>query len=315
MLKNNFISLCLVALLVISTLVAESHAAGMDDYNQAQAFAKEGDYESAIKMIHKALDSGDLDQRFTVGSHQSLGNYYRRMNQFDKAVDSYKAALELDSTGKTPLFQLGTLYVEKEEFATAIDYFDRSLEVDEVFLTVPTLLARAAANAGLGNYEEAERDFQRALDYDEASSPTDEWYFFYLSRGRYMESLGKFVDAMNDYDKAIELQVEQQFPNWPASLRRDKARLLAASPLEHMRDGEEALRLIKDIIDRDPSWEVDYSIMAAAYAEVGDFESAEQAQLQSIQMLRRYSFEEKIKDRESRLELYRAGKPFRLSVP
>ncbi len=54
-----------------------------------------------------------------------LGNYYRRRNDFDKALDAHNIALKLDPNYGPVFNDLGYLYGDREEFDKAIEYFER----------------------------------------------------------------------------------------------------------------------------------------------------------------------------------------------
>gem|GEM_PF-6568799 len=309
---KRLLSACIVALSILSWSL-RAHADGMKQYEQALELYRAGEYEASIEILQFALMSGDLNERFTLGAYAVIGDCYRWTNQIEKAKKALETALSLNPSGKNELYILGQFYLDLREYESAISYFDRALDIDGVFRTIPAYVKRAHANAALGRYQEAEADIERALNYNEGYPPAAEWYGFYLLRGNYRESLGQYQEAMSDYNYAIKLQYDSGFPNFPPYLHRYKARLLAASPIDDMRDGKEALRLIELTIDQDPRWEIDLSILAAAYAELGNYEKASETQLRSISMLEKYDWDEDVVDRQARLFLYRSGQPYRLT--
>jgi tetratricopeptide (TPR) repeat protein len=54
-----------------------------------------------------------------------LGSYYRRRNDFDKALDAYNIALKLDPDYGLVFNGLGYLYGDREEFDKAVEYFEK----------------------------------------------------------------------------------------------------------------------------------------------------------------------------------------------
>ncbi|MCE9532622.1 MAG: hypothetical protein K8T89_16105 [Planctomycetes bacterium] len=94
-------------------------------------------------------------------------------------------------------------------------------------------------------------------------------------------------------------------------LHRDFALFRASYPDAKYRDGKKAVELAKTAIEKagkDADWEY-FAALAAAYAEVGDFEMAVVEQLKAIDDKHIHPTDKK--EMEARLELYRAKKPYR----
>jgi tetratricopeptide (TPR) repeat protein len=146
--------------------------------------------------------------------------------------------------------------------------------------------------------------------------------------------LGLMAMARNQYGPAAEHY--RAALSWAADdgyIRTQLAWILAACPDDRVRDGAEAVRVAKPLVQSD--WAESaraYDVLAAAYAEVGDFDKALQLAGRAILLARegrdaelpsptgaalpqlggggdpRGSLENAIRDR---LELYRQKKPFR----
>lgn len=115
---------------------------------------------------------------------------------------------------------------------------------------------------------------------------------------------GRYEEALEAVDKGL-----QRFPN-SALLNNNKAWLLATCPEEKFRDGKTAIELAK-VACVQTNWEnVAYlDTLAAAYAEAGDFQSAIEWQEKTIDVNGSDIFRNE--NLRPRLELYRAGKPYR----
>ena len=86
----------------------------------------------------------------------------------------------------------------------------------------------------------------------------------------------------------------------------------AASPIEEFRDGQAASRLLKhaiDQMDRTPNWRV-HSVMAAVYAENGDFTTAQQYANKSLSD----APPEFVERFRQRIQQYRGGIPYRATI-
>jgi tetratricopeptide (TPR) repeat protein len=122
------------------------------------------------------------------------------------------------------------------------------------------------------------------------------------NRGLALRDLGEFDKALAAYDEAVRLA-----PN-SASAYHNRAWLRATCPDQRFRDGRKALEDAKTACDLH-SWK-DYrslTSLAAAYAELGEFNNAIESQRQAIDV----APDADKKKLQPRLELYQAGKPYR----
>jgi protein O-mannosyl-transferase len=186
-----------------------------------------------------------------------------------------------------------------------------------------------------GRLTEAAAAFDKALALDPGDSRT------YTKYGHLMYHVGKYDRAIEFYCQAIKLnpsnvdaftmigRAEMIRGNYAAALaasrealkiRPDKAMfrtqvawLLATIPDDQLRDGAEALRLVKDLpqVPRYPDmkWLLAY---AAALAEVGQFDEAAAAQLQALNAVQSKR-PDSVHELSVQLESYRDHKPWRLS--
>jgi len=111
---------------------------------------------------------------------------------------------------------------------------------------------------------------------------------------------------MRDPNKAIEVNPEVSFV-WST-----RAWLLATSPNADHRDGKLAVVAANKAMEL-PIWSEFrvLDVLAAAYAETGDFEQSVKWQTKVVDMLP----PTQRADYESRLALYREGKPYREPLP
>jgi tetratricopeptide (TPR) repeat protein len=113
---------------------------------------------------------------------------------------------------------------------------------------------------------------------------------------RYQDAWDKFREVLPDQRQAFGAQAQLVW-------------LLAASPDEAMRDGETGVQYAKQalVMSTTDQWWYE-AALAAAHAEVGDFEQAIELQKQAIDG----APESQKAGEHERLLLYEAGKPFRL---
>jgi len=159
---------------------------------------------------------------------------------------------------------------------------------------------RGRAWADKGEYEQAIEDLNKAVELNPKHANT--FHF----RGNMWQRKEGYNRAVDDYTKAIELA-----PNNPQSYN-SLAWLLATCPDSKYRDGYRAVELAEKAVNLSgPEDKLFYKdTLAAAYAEVGRFYEAIEAQEEATEFIKdkdAKTFEEF----SGRLELYRKNRPFR----
>lgn len=126
-----------------------------------------------------------------------------------KAIEDYSKALELNPNDSLALSGRGQVFVECEEFQKAIQDLDIALENlekiairDEGWRTsvrAYTLNGRAAALAGLGQFDQALIEFEKSISL----CPQNAWVFY--NRAEAYENRGERAKALADYKLALTL--------------------------------------------------------------------------------------------------------------
>jgi tetratricopeptide (TPR) repeat protein len=139
-------------------------------------------------------------------------------------------------------------------------------------------------------------DFDRVLQLDPQSP------LAYNNRGYNRQQLGEYRQALSDYERAIELA-----PDY-ALAYQNKAWLLATCADDQIRDGQRAVEAAKKACELS-QWQhwPDLRTLAAASAEVGDFDQAVRWQSKVVELA---AEDEKPEERKV-LEQYKAGQPYR----
>lgn len=122
-------------------------------------------------------------------------------------------------------------------------------------------------------------------------------------RGKIYETVGNWDAAIADYQLAMELDESDS----AATLQY--ARLLSGCPDERLRNGEKAVELANKVCMR-TNWEdwLSLSILAAAFAETGNFSRA----LECAEKCLELAPEEEKAERAKRIDQYKRQEPFRI---
>jgi len=146
-----------------------------------------------------------------------------------------------------------------------------------------------------GRYDQAIADFGEAIKLD------PKFIDAYYNRSNAYYAAGEFENSVTDYTKILQIDPKD------IEAQNALAWLLATCADPHFRDGKRAVQLATkacELVEWKQAGCLD--TLAAAYAESGDFENAIKWQQQAIDLAPSDQ-----KERfQSRLALYREGKPF-----
>lgn len=149
------------------------------------------------------------------------------------------------------------------------------------------------------------RQYNSALaDYDKAAQLNPEDAEIYFNKGRTYKKLDQLGRAIASYDKAIELNPKH------AAAYNNLAFLLATAKEKKYFDGGKAVRLALKAVslrNNNPSYR---DTLAAAYARLGRFNEAIQAQSKAVLMLQSQGDMAAVKEYRKALVSYERGKKY-----
>ncbi len=221
------------------------------------ALAGKNDCDGAIDAYDQALRLDPAHAVFRIARAMLLVE----AKQFDRALDDFDEALRLDPACVYAYAKRGALWFELRNYDKAIDDLGRAIQLEPT--NVPAYRWRAAAWIKKHAYGKSIDDSNEAIRLDALDSDT----YLCRSAGHYLEH--EFGQALVDLEEAMYLA-----PHSPAAYNW-AAWILATCGDECYRDGRRAVELATracDSTDR-PTAEM-YITLGAAYAEIGDFETA-----------------------------------------
>jgi Flp pilus assembly protein TadD len=188
------------SVLVTALLPASDSAVLPDDadshYRQAEAYAQQGNFESAIRELEAArtLDPSSLQIRRT------LGLTLLREGYLSEAVDELRQAVRLDPGNAELRSQLAQASMRASDFVGATREFQEVIKSSPGDLMARNNLGVCYLNAG--QWAEAARTYQELVSLD----PTIPEAFYNL--GVALKHAEQFDDAIAAFQKAIELKPE-----------------------------------------------------------------------------------------------------------
>lgn len=258
--------------------------------NRGLPWVFKGEFDKAIGDYTEAIRLNPKD----VAAYYSRGNARQQKGDYDQAIGDFDAALRLDPRYAGAYYSRGIARHLKGAHDQAIPDFDRSIQLDPKY---------AGAFYHRGIAWEYKGEYDRAIaDFSEAARLTPSFAGAYFSRGTAWQFKGDYQRAITDYNEAV--RVDPQF----AGAYYNRAWIWATCPDARFRDGRKAIESATRACElsgwKDPAF---LDALAAAHAEMGDFAAAVKRQTEATDLAPAHQRA----DFGSRLDLYRAGKPYR----
>ena len=170
--------------------------------NAAKSFENK-DYKTAIQQ-YLAINPATEDSLLGIAaSYQSLENY-------DKAIEFYKKAMQISPKNAEIPYYIGYLYSEQQKWSEAEAYIKKSLALNPES-EAKKLLPYVIQNITLAQYNDAvelfeKNQFESALSkFNEVLKKESNNDFAYYYRGLIYDELKKYNLAIEDYKKFISI--------------------------------------------------------------------------------------------------------------
>lgn len=294
---------------------------GMFKYMAGNRAAAEADFQQALKLNAK---SG--------AALAGLGMLLETDGKLAEAEEKFRLAMEYEPLSPESYLNLAMVYAMQQRYEQAVEVLSKAAEKipweQDLHIVHGAMLLRAgretegnerldraiaadfdhaqsAHRAGeilmqLNLPQPAEKYFQQAASYSSKNPRT------YLTLAMLLTRQGKVDQAMEQYTRGLALS-----PNDLAALN-NLAWYHATSPDASHRDGQKAVRYAQRVVQltnrREPGA---IDTLAAAHAEAGQFDLAQRTAQEAIALAEKAPDNPAVAGMKQRLELYRAGKPFR----
>lgn len=289
----------------MKTVLPDGEPSTADEYYQrADKLESKKLYAEALADLTRAIE---LDPGFTA-AYFSRSSIYSRDDPA-KAVADLTVFLEILPRNFSARFNRALEHESLREYDKAIDDYSTVIEGDTDFSQWGEGKAKGMAHTyhyrGRA-YQWYKKDYGKAVDDFTAALRLDPALeMVHYRRGQAYHDLKDYGSAQADFAEAFD-----RSPDYP-NLLNSWAWQLATCPDSEFRDGQKAVELATR---SNEIWEgkqpEPLDVLAAALAELGRFEDAVKSQRMVIDAVGPGK-DELRKKMQSRLELYRSGKPFR----
>jgi len=257
-------------------------------YNRGRLFSAWGKFDRALDDYTKAIE---LQPDFSKAYH-NRGHTYFRMDKNERALADLDRAIHLDPYDATAYNNRGGVYQNLGQNELALADYTKAIKLEPDHVSAYYNRGRAFAQAGT---------FDRAVsDFTEAIALQPDFTNAYLHRGNAFEVLKKYNLASADYTRSIQVQPRN------AQAQSNLARLLATCPDAKYRNGPKAVSYATRACEL-LQWKDSRALwtLAAAYAESGQFGEAAKFQTVAIE----HAPAEMKAELLQQLELYQRGQP------
>ena len=258
---------------------------------RAEQSLKTEDLDTAFKELRI---SDQLKPGFP-GTLAAFGEYFRRVGDLDRAGESYEKALALNDGDATLHHDYGVVLFLGGKYEKAVVHFQTALKSDPS--NPQTLSNLGAVELARGELGKAKGLFEQAVKAD----PKYAKAHFNLALVQTKE--GKFRDALTEYEKCLEIK-----PDDVQTLEK-LAWLYATCKQDGLRNGRRALELARKLERFTKiATALMYDILAAAYAEAGQFSFALQMAENALQLTK--SEDPGLGMRRRLIDLYKSGQAY-----
>ena len=225
--------------------------------------------------------------------------------KFDEARKDVDAAFELDNDRAKTVLLRAEIATEQKRYSDAISDYQLILKATPKGQEKnPALLLQLGLL-----YAQDNRPTQAIKIFDQVIKSNEDYWEVYRLRGDTRLGLGDHVAAIKDFEKALELIPTDNDDR--SGILNNLAWVLCTTTNDDLRDGKRALGYAEEACKL-----TDYkkphilSTLAAAHAEVGDFEKAMEWSTKGVELARETN-EIQLEQLEGELKSYQEKKPWR----
>jgi tetratricopeptide (TPR) repeat protein len=257
----------------------------------------EGTSDEVMAACDREIESPKNSVENRAIMHFNRGIRWANRRDYDRAIADYSEAIKLVPTyASAYVYRADLLWHVKRDSERAMADYDEAIRVEP--REAEAWRKRGVLWRSKGDYERAIGDLSEAIKRDPRESAA------LRSRAFTFDAKGDFASGAADFEEAIRRNPKD--PMWYGAF----AWRLATSRDARARDGKRAVELARKACDL-ASWR-DWrclEILAAAYAETGDFVQAVAWQEKTLESA---EFPKARTERgKARLALYRSGRPQR----
>ena len=293
--KSSLLMPIVLGFLIASGLGADAAPATDSDIDQGKEFSKTRKFAEAVECFTRAIEkNGQNDMAYLA-----RGSAWAELGEYSKAINDYTAALKINPKDPGYYFRRAQAEQAAGSIDAAIADYGECIRLDPKNGQV--YASRAGAYNDKGDFSKAIADAEQALQI-EPRHPMG-----WMNRAFARKAMGNYGAAIADLEKVLLLDSKC------AEAHNGLGWIYATCPLAEFRNGRKAFTNAKEAyLTTEGTVATCMDTLAAAYAELGDFQAACKWQTKAIEAT--IAKQDKEEGR-ARLELYKHEKPYREKKP
>ncbi len=234
--------------------------------NIGNVLDKLGKHDEAVEYHERAIKiSPDMDYY-----HYALGHALAKIGKMEEGLEEVNISLDLNSNYEKALFV-------KADILRMLGRVDECLETIDEILKINLHFAEAWKMRGrileeYDKYEESRLSYEEALKAYEKNFKRFNDISSLLSKGALLEEVGRLEEALETYDKLLDLSDHDEVP-WIKKINMH---------LE-LNDFREAVVAANQALERFDTYEL-YILRGKGYEEMGNYEKAEISYSKALEM-------------------------------
>jgi tetratricopeptide (TPR) repeat protein len=253
----------------------------------------ERDWAAAAASFRKGIELAPNEPSL----HHKLGTALFMNGDADGAARQFEEALRLSPTFARAHYSLGVLLGSRGRSDQAIAHLSEAVRNDPAYVEARLRLADVLRASGRPAESLPHYELIATLDGRVADAPLG-YAIALVALRRYPEARDRLMEAMTRY------------PDQPM-FAHALVRLLAAAPDDRVRDGSAAMRLMQELLAKEPRSAGIDEMMAMASAELGQFGEAVTWQRQAMASAEQAKRPDRVHQMAATLALYERRRPCR----
>jgi len=119
-----------VVLVAVAGAYACNKTDALDLMRKASIEQNVGLYNAAVATLTKAIESGTLGKDDLAIAYANRGTAYRDKKQYDRAIEDYTKAVELNPGDAIGYTGRGYAHIRKKQYSRAIEDYNKAIEVN-----------------------------------------------------------------------------------------------------------------------------------------------------------------------------------------
>ena len=239
------------------------------------------DHEVELAENKRGLPSDQLKRikKDAATSYSGLAMAYSADNDYDKAIEAYEKASELDPENEEfadkivrMRYEAGTWFIEEGKYEEAVNYYNNLLKehpdyTDSYFFIAQAYQRKAEELKNNGDEEGAKASEAKALESYEAclnANPKD---------AETLEQLYKAYAGRSDWEKAKEMAMRMT-ELIEVGVTTPVTYLFLGQACQRLEDKQGALEAYQTYIDKEPDDDKGYGLLGEVKEELEDYEGA-----------------------------------------